>query len=154
MVALFLFLPYGVPDLGYRRAEENTQEPIRSDLSPVPGALELGQVDRPPEKSGQETGKANAHDLVDSKLAAQLHELPQGPVLELLQLIGPPVYGGEDVPSQNMAFLNRRLCGGRDELSFPVGNRRAITDGPHARAVRHPQVAVHDHPIAFGQGEI
>ena len=79
---------------------------------------------------------------------------PRGPILELLQLIDPPVYVGEDVSGQDVSSLDRCLCGRRDEFPVPIGNRRAIAYSPHTWVILHPQVTVNDHPIAFGHGEI
>jgi hypothetical protein len=44
------FLLSEVPDLGGGGAEEESEHPIRRYARPVLGALQLGEVDRPPEE--------------------------------------------------------------------------------------------------------
>src|SRR5215210_4878598 len=129
------------PDLGYRRVEEEVQEPVRRDTSPVLGALQLEQVGRPPEKGGGEALELHAHDLVHGELASKLHQLAHGLVLEGGKLVA-PVDDGEDVLCQGLALLNRRLGVGRDSLSVLIHVGRTVADGPHVIPARYAHIGV------------
>src|SRR5215210_7616877 len=130
------------PDLGYRRVEEEVQEPVSRDTSPVLGTLQLEQVGRPPEESGREALELHAHDLVDGELAPQLHQLAHGLVLEGGDLVLPAVDAGENVPGQGLTLLDRRLGVGRDSLAILVHVGRAVADSPYVLPAWHTHVGV------------
>src|SRR5215218_4412342 len=142
-----------VSDLGGRGAKEEPYDPISRHPRTVLGALQLGEVDSPPEQGCRKSREAHAHDLVDGEAASQLHELPKGPVFELLEPVV-LVDGGEDVSGRDTPLLNRRLGSGWGQTLASLGNGRGIAYGPHPGAVRHPQVFVDDYPIVLSEGEI
>src|ERR687893_543761 len=117
-----------VPDLGYGRVEEEVEDPVRGDPGPALRALELVQVRGPPEQGGYEAAELDVHHLVDSEVAPYLDELADGLVVEGPHL--PAVYGREDVPRDDLAFLDGGLGVRRHRSTVLLDRRGAVADAP------------------------
>src|SRR4051812_46424928 len=108
-------------------------------------AIEARQVGQAPEDGRQGPGKAHAHNLVHGEVAPKLDELPQGLILERLQLVFLAIDGGEEVLGEHFALLDGSLSIRRDAstiLLVDVRDGGAVTDGPDVRMALNSQVLV------------
>src|SRR3954467_7438829 len=90
-----------------------------------------------------------------AKWLSQFHKLPEGPVLEFLELDPLPVDGGENVPGRDVPLLDRSLGGGRGKPPFSfLGDGCGISYRPHVPQPWNPQKLADDNPVAFGEWEV
>jgi hypothetical protein len=89
----------------------------------------------------------HAHHLIDSEVAPELDELPDGPVFEPLHAVLPAVDSGQDVAGDHVALLDRGLRGRRDDLAVllcaDVLDGCAVSYRPDVIVTLDAQVLVH-----------